>query len=128
MTSHLWQLIQDCMDEETRRYRMIVRQADIARRSGVSEAVLSGWRKTTPTVGARLPEPRLLAAVAHAIGRRYEDLLDAALEDRGYLPEPSQTVSPSGDTDGSRRPYSAAVSEAVAKVPPRSRRRAPAKK
>lgn len=79
----LWRRIMEHANRRTGEYQKRVTQADVARATGLTNALLSKWRKT-PT----LPQPQQLAAVRDGIGLSYRELLDAALTDRNWLPEP----------------------------------------
>lgn len=80
MTSNpLWDLLQAYMDSPLHEYSP--RPADLARKTGVSEQVLSKW-KQRPV----LPTPAQLGKVASGTGLPFSYLLEAALQGRGYLP------------------------------------------
>lgn len=74
----LWDLIQRYMDHPGHRYSP--RAADIARETGVSDQLLSKWKKA-PT----LPEPEQLRRIAVGTGIPYPRLLEAALRGKGYI-------------------------------------------
>lgn len=78
-----------------------VSESELARRIGVSRENLRKWR----TNGVRrLPERANLVATASVIGRRYREVLSAALFDTGYL---------DGAADGPR-PYAEVLQDAIA--------------
>lgn len=85
MVTHLWRLLHDHANQDRGRLQHEVKAADIARATGLSEALISKW-KNKPT----LPAPAHLTAIHRKLGVPYRALLDAALTDKGYLPEPGE--------------------------------------
>lgn len=78
----LYQLLQDHMDEQP--YE--VRPADVARKLGVSRQTVLNWREPT-----RLIDKKHLIAISRLTGVPYVRVLDALLEDIGYLDAPAQS-------------------------------------
>jgi transcriptional regulator with XRE-family HTH domain len=105
----LWDVVQAHMDGEP--YRVSQRQ--VALKLGISPTALGNWRQLRS-----LPEADHLRALANLTGTPYLRVLDAALEDAGYLPkaggdhdEPRDTApstqaggSPAGERFVTRRP------------------------
>lgn len=83
--TRLWRCIEDYANRQAGPFQARVKPADIARATGLSEQLLSKWRYT-PT----LPKPGQLAAVRDGVGVPYNAMLEAALSDRGWLPEPAR--------------------------------------
>lgn len=79
----MWRCIEQHVNRRAGPFQARVSAADISRATGISAQVLSKWRHT-PT----LPDPEMLATVAAGIHAPYRELLEAALQDRGWLPEP----------------------------------------
>lgn len=73
----LWDLIQEHIDSAA--YQPSERA--VARRLGVSQTTLQGWRDLK---GGRLPKRDNLEAIAKLVGVRYSVVLEAALYDSGY--------------------------------------------
>lgn len=73
----LYGLIQDYMDAQP----LGGKPADIARALGVSRQTISNWREPTQLISRDH-----LMALAQLIGVPYLRLLDALLEDIGYIP------------------------------------------
>lgn len=80
----LYQLIQDHMDQQP--YE--VRPADVARKLGVSRQTVLNWREPT-----KLIRRDYLLAIAELTGVPYLRVLDALLDDIGYL-RPAEDKSP----------------------------------
>src|SRR4051794_25025153 len=74
----LWDVVQTHMDGEP--YRVSVRQ--VAAKLGMSPTALGNWRRLRS-----LPDADHLHAVANLTGTPYLRVLDAALEDAGYIPK-----------------------------------------
>lgn len=116
----LWDIVQKHMDEQP--YGASLR--GVARKLDVSPTALSNWRDPKA-----LPQPAHLRALADLTGTAYSRVLDAALEDAGYLERPTDGNSaPSTRARGSRAPV-VAIAETDDVVPgdgqrsPRARRR-----
>jgi hypothetical protein len=77
MTGELWSIIQAHLD------RYGVYEAVFARRMGTKPQTINTWKNLGVK---RLPERRLLEAVARETGTPYAAVLKAALVDTGYLP------------------------------------------
>jgi hypothetical protein len=77
MTGELWSIIQAHLD------RYGVYEAVFARRMGTKPQTINTWKNLGVK---RLPERRLLEAVARETGTPYASVLKAALVDTGYLP------------------------------------------
>lgn len=92
----LWDLIQRYMDDPGHRYPP--KPADLARETGVSDQVISKWKKR-----ASLPTVDQLAKFSKGTGIGYFELLTAALVGKGYLPDaPGVELGVRGDwPDGS---------------------------
>lgn len=88
--THLWRCIVDHANQQAGPFQARVKPADIARATGLSEQLLSKWRYK-----ATLPRPEQLAVVRDRVGVPYMALLEAALTDRGWLPEPGRIRTPS---------------------------------
>lgn len=73
-----YDLIQAHMD--TQPYE--VRPADVAKALGVSRQTVANWREPSSLI-----EKKHLQAIAELIGVPYVRVLDALLEDIGYLPK-----------------------------------------
>jgi hypothetical protein len=77
----LWELVQAHID------RHGVSERALARKLGYSSSgVFSNWREPR-----QLPSEQALARFAGLSGTPYQRVLDAALTDTGYLPEPAIT-------------------------------------
>jgi transcriptional regulator with XRE-family HTH domain len=74
----LWDVVQEHIDGEP--YRVSIRQ--VAAKLDMSPTALSNWRQPRS-----LPEAAHLRALANLTGTPYLRVLDAALEDAGYLPK-----------------------------------------
>lgn len=74
----LWRLIEQWRTSQ----RFNVSQAALAKDIGVSRSVISQWK-----YGESRPTPANMRALQSATGLRYRDLLDAMLQDLGYLPK-----------------------------------------
>src|SRR5690625_1288607 len=75
----LWDIVQKHMDEQP--YGASLR--GVARKLDLSPTALSNWRDPKA-----LPQPAHLRALADLTGTAYSRVLDAALEDAGYLERP----------------------------------------
>lgn len=75
--SHVWAIVQKHIDAYG------VREAEIARRMGTAPQTLNSWKNRGIH---KLPDARLLLALANITGVAYEDVLNAALMDIRYLP------------------------------------------
>lgn len=83
--THLWRLVENWRESQ----RFDVTQAALARDIGVARSAVSQWK-----LGKSTPTPENMRAIQSATGIRYRDLLDALLQDMGYLP-------PTKESDGS---------------------------
>lgn len=89
----LYDLIQAHMDAQP--YE--VRPADVARALGVSRQTVLNWREPT-----RLVSKKHLQALAQLTGVPYLRVLDALLEDIGYIPSSGEVSSTrQGESDES---------------------------
>lgn len=84
----LYQLIQDHMDKQP--YE--VRPADVARKLGVSKQTVSNWQEPTSLI-----RRDHLIAISNLTGVPYLRVLDALLEDIGYL-RPEEPVDDPAET------------------------------
>lgn len=75
-TGAVWALIQTWMDGMS----YPPSQRKLAERVGVSPGLVSDWKYKDS-----MPAPDLVRALADEIGVRYERVLDAFLEDHGYI-------------------------------------------
>ena len=113
----LWDVIQAYMDDPAHRYAPKV--ADIARETGVSDQLLSKWKKQ-----AVLPKAAHLLRVAKGTGISYERLLRAALEGQNYLPPGSRIILPARLDDllaGGERPAVVVTDEGAGPLTPERR-------
>lgn len=92
--SHLWRLVEDWRKSQ----RFDVTQAALARDIGVARSAVSQWKS-----GAATPTPENMRAIQSATGIRYRDLLDALLQDLGYLPPTKKEGDDGGDTAPTRK-------------------------
>lgn len=83
MGKELWRCIEQHVHRNEPGLQRKVLAADIARATGLSDALVSNLKRKQ-----ELPKPTTLAAVRDGLGIPYRTLLDAALTDRGWLPEP----------------------------------------
>jgi hypothetical protein len=105
----LWGLVQAYLDRHGTSERQLAKRLGYA-----SSGVFGNWRDLR-----QLPSAQALARFAGLSGTPYQRVLDAALTDAGYLPEPLVTDegiqlrrTPSGDrTRGQRRRSSEAADE-----------------
>lgn len=106
---HLWTIVQSHID------RWGVREAELARRIGTSPQTLNSWKNR----GVRgLPSRELLLNLAAVTRVPYQQVLEAALTDAGYLREESDgdvEAAPTNLTD--RLPRVAGDEPRVAKRP-----------
>jgi len=86
----LWGIIQGHLDEYG------VREAEFARRMGTGPQTINAWKKRG--LISRLPEKRLLEAVAREARTPYDVVLRAALVDAGYA------APLTSESDGEGRP------------------------
>jgi hypothetical protein len=97
----LWELVQGYLDRHGTSERQLAKRLGYA-----SSGVFANWRDLR-----QLPSAQALARFANLSGTPYQRVLDAALTDAGYLPEPTVTDAeiqhrrtPSGrPTRGQRR-------------------------
>lgn len=87
--TNLWRCIEAAAQSYVGAFQRRVTAADISRATGLSESLLNKWRYT-PT----LPKPAQIAAVRDSLGVTYLSVLEAALTDRGWLPEPGRAAGP----------------------------------
>jgi transcriptional regulator with XRE-family HTH domain len=80
----LWDLIQEFVDAQP----FEVRDADIARRLGVAKTTVKNWRQPKSLV-----DKEHLVAIAELTRVPYHRVLDALLEDIGYLYEEDREAS-----------------------------------
>lgn len=74
--THVWRLV----EQWRKKQRFHVSQSALARDIGVARTAVSQWK-----LGQSTPSPEHLRAIQSATGIRYRDLLDALLQDMGYL-------------------------------------------
>lgn len=86
----LYELIQAHMDAQP--YE--VRPADVARALGVSRQTVLNWREPSSLIGFKN-----LTAIANLTGVPYIRVLDANLEDIGYIPRSPDKVTLAGEDD-----------------------------
>ncbi|HLR95117.1 MAG TPA: helix-turn-helix transcriptional regulator [Jiangellaceae bacterium] len=84
----LWRIIERYIDGFT--YPPSERA--VAKKMGIKATTMNNWKHATMT---RLPDVDHLEAIARVTGVPYEEVMDAALADTGYLPvrkrdQPSQ--------------------------------------
>lgn len=78
---HLWVLVQAYLDRHGTSERKLASRLGYA-----SSGVFTNWRDPR-----KLPSAQALARFANLSGTPYQRVLDAALTDAGYLPEPPLT-------------------------------------
>lgn len=76
--TQLWRLVESWR----RQQRFNVTQSALAKDIGVARGAISQWK-----YGETRPTPDNMRRLQSATGLRYRDLLDAMLQDMGYLPK-----------------------------------------
>jgi transcriptional regulator with XRE-family HTH domain len=97
--SNVWDIVQRHIDAYG------VREAEIARRMGTVPQTLNSWKNRGIH---KLPDARLLLALANITGVAYEDVLNAALHDIRYLPREvvGSAEQPAPNTPAGKTPAS----------------------
>lgn len=83
--TQLWRLVESWR----RQQRFNVTQSALAKDIGVARGAISQWK-----YGETRPTPDNMRRLQSATGLRYRDLLDAMLQDMGYLPKEDASDGP----------------------------------
>lgn len=101
----LWSLVQAYLDRQT--FRVSERQL-AAKLGYASSSTFDNWREPKS-----LPTAQALARFAALSGTPYQRVLDAALNDVGYLPEPAVTDEPLAPSRGRSRMHLASAARDI---------------
>lgn len=114
----LWRCIEQHVHRTAPGIQRKVLPADIARATGLSAQLVSNLQNKQ-----ELPRPKTLAAVRDGLGIPYRTLLDAALVDRKWLPEPPPTMALEEKLDARVVEAREAAEAAEARATPKMRKR-----